>query len=241
MRDADGGAGLVDVLAAGAAGAVSVDPDVVRVDDDIDILFNIRHDIAGDKGGLALALGVEGRNAHEAVNTALTLQVAVSVGAADLEINRFDARLVAVDIVHDVDLEALAVSPAGVHAVEHGAPVTALRAARAGVEGKDGIRVVVFACEQGRQPHLLQFVFESIEVFADRFDDGFVVFFIAHLDQHEDILILALNMLRVLYSGLQILELLHLFISGVGVRPEVRCLRLALQLLNTLLFVFEIQ
>ena len=48
VRDADGGVGDVDVLAAGAARSVGVDAEVLLVDLDVDVLGQLRPDVARD-------------------------------------------------------------------------------------------------------------------------------------------------------------------------------------------------
>ena len=88
---ADGAVGLVDVLAAGAAGAVGVDPEVLVEDFDLDVVVELGNDFDRGEAGLASRLGVEGADAHEAVHALLGLEVAVGVGAADDQRGGLDA------------------------------------------------------------------------------------------------------------------------------------------------------
>ena len=60
MGDTDRRRSLVDVLSACAAGAVGINTDIIRINLYINILLNVRHDIAGHKGCLALARRVKG-------------------------------------------------------------------------------------------------------------------------------------------------------------------------------------
>ena len=121
------------MLSAGAAASIGIDADIIGVDDNVDVLLNIRHYVAGYKGSLSLSLCVERGDPYKPVYASLRFQVTVCVGSVDLEIHRFDAGLVAVNIVHDFNAESFAVCPSCIHSVEHGAPVAALRAARSGV------------------------------------------------------------------------------------------------------------
>ena len=89
------------MLSAGAAGAVSIHPQIVGIDLHIQILFNIRHHVAGNKRGLALSVGVERRNPHQAVNAAFRLQIAIGVFSIDLERDRFHTGFLAVHIIQD--------------------------------------------------------------------------------------------------------------------------------------------
>jgi hypothetical protein len=59
-----------------------------------DLVVQFRVDEHGGKGGVALAAGIEGRNAHQAVNPVFGTQVAEGVLAAGGKGNAFDAGLV---------------------------------------------------------------------------------------------------------------------------------------------------
>ncbi len=118
------------MLSACAAAAVGIDPDVLVLHLDIQIFLDIRHHIQRDKRGLPLALGIKGRYPHQAVHAFLRFQIPVSILAVDLERHGFDPRLIAVQHIQRIDLISLFLCPSRVHAVEHTAPVTALRAAR---------------------------------------------------------------------------------------------------------------
>lgn len=130
---------FVDVLAARAAGAVGVDLQVGGVDLDVVVVVDLGHHLQRGKGGLAAAGGVKRRDAHQPVDAVLRLQKAVGVGAGDEDRRALDARFLPGQIVQHLDLEVVALRPAGVHAVEHLHPVLGLGAARARVEGQDGV------------------------------------------------------------------------------------------------------
>ena len=72
VRDADGGVGGVDGLAAGAGGAEGVDAEVLGFDLDVD-LFGFGEDGDGDGGGVDAALGFGGGDALDAVDAGLVL------------------------------------------------------------------------------------------------------------------------------------------------------------------------
>ena len=59
--------------------------------------------------------------------------------------------LVPVQIVQGLDLEAVALPPAAVHAQQHLGPVLGLGAARTGMEGENGIVFIILAGEQSGQ------------------------------------------------------------------------------------------
>ena len=122
--------GLVDVLAAGALGAVGVDADVVPVDLDLDVVVDLRQDLDQGERGLAPVLRVERADAHEAMDAALRAQPAVGAPPLDLDGHALEAGLLALLLVDDLGLEAMALGPAQVHAQEHLGPVGAPRCRR---------------------------------------------------------------------------------------------------------------
>ena len=55
------------MLAAGAAGTIGVDSDIIRINFNIDIILQIRHHITGHEGSLPLSRRIKGRNPHQAM------------------------------------------------------------------------------------------------------------------------------------------------------------------------------
>src|SRR5581483_12129088 len=82
MRNADGGLGLVDVLAAGAAGAHGVDLQVGVVDLDVDVLGLGQHRNGGGRGvDAALRFGIG--DALHAMHAGLEFHLRESAAAFD--------------------------------------------------------------------------------------------------------------------------------------------------------------
>ena len=67
MRNTDRRGRLIDVLTARTAGTVRIDTQIIHVDLYIEILLNIRHNLAAYEGSLTLSRRIERRNTHEAV------------------------------------------------------------------------------------------------------------------------------------------------------------------------------
>ena len=126
--------GLVDVLAAGAAGAHGVDAHVGLFHVDVDAVVD--HRIDGDAGerSMPAGIGVEWRDAHQAMHAVLGLEPAIGVVALDLDGGRFDAGFFALRLLDVVDLETVLLGPAHIHAQQHVGPVLALGAAGAGMD-----------------------------------------------------------------------------------------------------------
>ena len=144
--------GLVDVLAAGALGAVRVDPDLVPVELDLDVVVDLGQDLDERERRLAPLLGVERADAHEAMDAALGAQPAVGAPALDLDGDALEPGLLALLLVDDLGREAMALGPAQVHPQEHLGPVGRLGAAGAGADRQDRGALVVLAGEQERGP-----------------------------------------------------------------------------------------
>ena len=83
VRNAHCRIGLVDVLAARARRAISVDAQIRRVDLDVDGFVHLRvNKYAGERRVAAIA-GVEWGLAHQAVNAGLCAQIAIGVIAGN--------------------------------------------------------------------------------------------------------------------------------------------------------------
>jgi hypothetical protein len=134
VRDAHRRLGLVDVLAAGARGAVDVDAQVGRVDLHFDRLVHLGVDEDVGERGVAARVRVERRLAHQAVHAVLGAQVAVGVFAGDLQRRVLDARDLAVGLLQQLGAKALLVAVLEVHAQQHRGPVLRLGAAGAGLD-----------------------------------------------------------------------------------------------------------
>ena len=188
VDQSDGGRGLVDVLTTGAGGTEHLHFHVLGADLHLHVVGQVGHDLNGGKGGLAAGIGVEGRDAHQAVDTVLPPQVAVGVLAGDHNGGGLDAGLVAVLIVQRLPLEALALRPAGVHAEEHAGPVLRLGTAGTGMDGEHAVQVVVLAGEQGGKAGLLQILYQMLVALFHLGHKGLVLHLLTHLAQGEQIL-----------------------------------------------------
>ena len=93
---------------------------------------------------MSARVAVVGRDAHEAVHSALPFQVAVGEFTVDLERAGFDPRRFALGQFEFGDLEAVLLRPHDVHTHEHGSPVLAFGTACARVDVDDGAEVVLF-------------------------------------------------------------------------------------------------
>ena len=162
----------------------------------------------------------------------LAAQEAVGVLPLNGDGGGLDARLVVILVVEGFDGEVVALRPAGVHPVEHLAPVLGLGAAGAGVEAEDGVAVVVLAGEQGGQIGLLQGPLQAAEALAHLRQEALVVLLHGHLHQGGQILPLAHQPLVVLQLVLELLGALEHLLGPGHIVPEIGVVGLLLQLLH---------
>ena len=167
--------GLVDVLAAGAGRAVRVDPDLVPVELDLDVVLDLGQHLDEGERRLAALLGVVRADPDEPVDAALGPQPAVGAAAVDGDRRALEAGLLALGLVDDLGPEAVPLGPAEVHPQEHLGPVGRLRAARSGADREDRVPLVVLAREEERGPLALELRREGVGVAVDLGDELGVV------------------------------------------------------------------
>ena len=148
MGDAHRQFRLVDVLAAGARGAIDVDPAIAFIDVDDDAVVDDRIDPDRGEAGVAARVRIERRDAHETMHAQFRLHPAMRVVALDDQRRRFDPRFVAGRLFDDLDLEFAALGPAHVHAQQHARPVAAFGAAGARMDFDIGVVAVRLARQQ---------------------------------------------------------------------------------------------
>ena len=183
------------MLTAGAAASVGVNPKVILVNLHVHVLLDVRHHVQRYKRSLPFALRVKGGNPHQSVDALFRLQIAVGIGSVYLKGHRLDAGLVAIQIIQHLHAKALALCPSGIHAVKHGTPVAALRAACPRVQLEDGIMGVIFPGKQRTYPDILKGADKIIQLRPDICRKTFVLLLVPHLNQGFNILILPLKAL----------------------------------------------
>src|SRR6202044_1135326 len=100
-----------------------VDTQILGLDDDVDAIVDFGDHENGRERSVAARLLIEGRNAYETMDAALTAEHAVSIFSDDLHGGGLDARFLAGCGVKHGSLKAFALSPAKIHAQEHLGPV----------------------------------------------------------------------------------------------------------------------
>ena len=176
------------MLSAGAAGTIGIDPQVLIADLHLDLLVNVRHDITGHKGGLTFSCRIERRNTHQTVHAFFRFQIPVSIHSVDLEGHRLHAGFLTLQKIQLFQSKAFALRPAGVHPVQHSAPVAGFRSARSRVQLDNRIVGIKFSGKECLDTDCFEILFKTIQHFLNLRNDRRVVFFVAHLDQRLHIL-----------------------------------------------------
>ena len=229
VDQADGGGGFVDVLAAGTGGAVDLHFDVLRADLHLYVIGKLRHDLHSGKTGLAAGVGVKGRDADQTVDAVFALQQAVGILALDGNNGRFDTGLVTFLVVQRFPSVAVTLRPAGIHPIEHLAPVLGLGAAGTGVELENNVVCVILTGEQRGHTDLFDLGFQRGELCFQFFQDLFILRLLAHLAQGGQILPGAHEFLEAVELVLKLLQAgLHL-LRALQIVPEAVLRGLILQ------------
>ena len=234
--------GLVDLLTARAGGAEHVHLDILIAQLDLVIIVAyLGHDLDSGKGGVAASGSVKRGDADKPVYAVLTLEEAVGIFALDHYRCALDAGLVPVEIVHDPDLIAVAVSPHVVHTVEHRGPVLRLGAAGTGVEGEDGVVRVILAGEQSAESGFLDLLGKLLVLALKLLEHRVVVLLNGHLAYGVHIVPRGAELLEVLDFVLERLEPLLDFLGFLHIVPEALALRGRFKLLDFLLRALKLQ
>ena len=223
------------MLPACAAASVGINPQILFVDFHIQVLFDIRHNVQRHKRGLPLSLGIKGRNTNQPVHALLRFQVTVGIDTIYLEGHGLDACLVPVQIIEHLYGKALALRPTGIHAVEHTAPVAALRAARSRVQLQNRVAFVILTRQQSSNAYLLKRVRKESKFLLYLRYQGGIVFLVAHLNQGLNILVTGFQLMIGLAGILHVFQFLHQLVGAFRIIPEIGCLHLSLKLFNPLL------
>jgi len=229
MGDAHGRIGGVDVLAARTRGTVGVDAHVGFADVDLDRIVDDRIDPDARERGVAPRVGIEGRDAHQAVHARFRLQPAIGVVTLDEQGRRLDAGLLALVDFQHLDLEAAPLGPARVHAQEHVGPVLALGAAGTRMDFEIGVVAVGLARQHGFDLARPGLAGQRADRRLGLGDDGRVALLLAELDQAEIVLERLGEAAHRPDAVVERLALAHQLLGFLRVIPETGILRAHVQ------------
>ena len=117
-------------------------------------------------------IAVEGRQAHQPMNSFFGLEVAIGRLAINLQRGALYARFFALREVKHLSMIAVSLGPAQVHSQQHLAPVLGVNASSARLYRKDGWAVVIRAGEGKLDLFVLQHPEEALRLLAELFLQG---------------------------------------------------------------------
>ncbi len=167
VRDAHGRIGLVDVLTAGSRGAEGIDAQIGRVEGDLVDLVGFRHDRHGARRGMDATLGFGLRDALHAMGAGLEFQARIDAGTDDAADDLAIAAEIRFAGRDDLDLPALALGIARIHAEEVAGEQRRFVAASAGADFENDALLVVGVA---RKQQFLQLDLEFGQARLDRGD-----------------------------------------------------------------------
>src|SRR5213592_1025558 len=143
MRDAHGGIGLVDVLAAGARGAVSVDAKIRGIQYDVADRARLGQD--GDRAGRSVdaALGFGGRHSLDAVAAGFELELGVRALPNDTRDDLLVPAGIPRRLRYHLHLPALAFGIARIHAKQVAREERRLVPAGPGADLEEDVALIV--------------------------------------------------------------------------------------------------
>ena len=165
---------------------------------------------------MAAARRIERRNAHQPVHAVFAFQKAVGVVPLHQNGGAFQARLVAVQIIQRFHVPAVARAKARVHAQQPLGPILRLGAARARVEGKNGVVCVILTRQKRHKAHLFHLFGQGVHRLLGLFGHGLVCAVLgAHLQQRLGV---AAQLLQLAVALQLFLNFAHLgkHLAGIG-------------------------
>ncbi len=177
-------------------------------------------------------VGIVRRDANQPMHAGLGLEPAIGVCALDLKGRGFQPRFLAGVRFDQLDLIALIVGPAHIHAEQHFGPILAFRAACARVDFEERIVGIGLAREQGLDLALLGFVAQRGDA-AFRIGDNFrIALFFAQLDERHSIVEPGFEVRIGVDGGFEMLTFAHELLRARGIAPEVGVFRELVQFLK---------
>ena len=117
VRDTHGAFSFIDMLPACAACAKDIDADILLFDIYLNIIIELGAYHHARKARMSAPRAIEWANAHQAMDAVFGFQISVGVLAAHDEANIFKTCFLALLKVQNLDLKALSLAKAQIHAV----------------------------------------------------------------------------------------------------------------------------
>src|SRR5262249_26826038 len=143
VRDPDSGIGDINVLATRSGRAVGINPEVLILYFDFDVLVNLRIYEYRGKAGFPARSGIERAKPDQPVDAGFGGQEPVGVLALHRESRRLDPGFLAWLFIDDLCLEPSAFAPSEVHSKKHFGPVLRVGSTGPGIDSNDCVTAIV--------------------------------------------------------------------------------------------------
>ena len=150
MGDTNRGLSLIDMLTTCTTRTIGIHLQICRIDLDIVIIIDFRHNLQRCKRSLSASGSIKRRDSNQSMNTVLRFQKAIGIGSGNQDRCALDTCFLSCQIVQHLYLKVMALTPTGVHAVKHLNPVLCLSAASSCMEGQNCIICIKLAGKQRR-------------------------------------------------------------------------------------------
>ena len=241
VGDAHRGVSLVDVLAAGAAGTVGVDPKVGGVDRNFDGVIHFRVDGHAGEGSMAARIGIERRLADQAVDAGFRAQGSVGIVARHLDRRVLDACDFAGRFLQHFDAEPPALAEFEVHAFEHRGPVLGFGASRARLNVEETVVRVHGIGEHAPEFHVGDDFLHRRDVASDGHHCRFVVFAARHPEQVACIAQSLVQLFQGADYRFQLLVFAPQLLGALGIIPDRRIFGQPDDFAQAVAFAFEVK
>jgi hypothetical protein len=227
------------VLPARAARTERLPDQVVGPDLDLDAPLDLRQHVHRGERRLPAGVGVEGADPHQPMHPRLALEVPIGVVADHLQRRTPDPGFLVLQLVHQFDLEAVALGPARVQAQEHLRPVACFRAAGARLDADVGIAGVLRPAQHRLQLEGVDLAFELPQLDLEVRLEGRI--FLAQFGEGLQVLDPAFEFLVGLEEAVQGLELVDGVLGLFLVVPEARLAHPGVELVAFFLFAGDVK
>lgn len=128
-------------------------------------------------------IGVEGRDADQAMNARFRLEVSVGIGTFDCKGHAFNPSLVSRQKIDNLRLVALSLAPAQEHPKDHFGPVLRLRAAGTGIDANNGVALILQSAQFLLEFQGLNLFFQGVQALFELVFRFLVRFLFKELDK----------------------------------------------------------
>ena len=222
--------GAVDVLAASAAGPVDIDPQIRRIDVDVDVVVHFGRNKYRCERCVTPVPGIERGFPHEPVYTGLGAQPAVGEFAGNQDRRTFDSGNLAGGRLNDLRREIMRLGPAQIHPQEHVRPVLGFGATGAGLNVEERVAVIELTTEHAAKFELLDLLFEALEIGHERIQRVAIVLFHYEFQQAARICKASCQRIQGCDNPLELRPFLAEGLGTIGFVPDIGLFELALDL-----------